>query len=159
MRWSRRQADVPGTTSVLRFPSGIQVELVLRDAAEAVEPLDDDAEAQEPSGAIDRPGRPSGAGLAPFDARALLVWTMAGFSLFGGRRRPSMKDVLREARAIVVALEIEDHADNITRVAEALGTSRRVVRGYLRRMGLYDWTRMKSDDEGAEVHEEARLDG
>lgn len=158
MRWSRRHADVPGTTSVLRFPSGIQVELVLRDAAEAVERLDD-AEAQEPSGAIERPGRPSRAELASFNARALLVWTMAGFSLFGGRRRPSMQEVLREARAIVVALEIEEKADNITRVAEALGTSRRVVRGYLRRMGLYDWTRMKGDDERAEVHEEASLDG
>lgn len=159
MRWSRRQADTPSTTSVLRFPSGIQVELTLRDAAESVARLDDEAEAQEPSGAIERPGRPSRAGLASFNARALLVWTMAGFSLFGGRRRPSMQEVLREARAIVVALEIEEKADNITRVAEALGTSRRVVRGYLRRMGLYDWTRMKGDDERAEVHEEASLDG
>lgn len=166
MKWSRDGGDVPGTASVLRFPSGIQVELVLCGPveAEAVGLPDAPAEpsegAPEPTKAAnDGPGQPPQAGLSPFNARALVVWNMAGLSLFGGGRRPTLQDVLEEARAIVVALEIEEKADNITRVAEALGTSRRVVRGYLRRMGLYDWTRMKSDDEDADVHEEARLDG
>lgn len=155
MRWSRDGIDVPGAASVLRFPSGIQARIMMCEPPDEATLGPQEPENEEP----DLLARGQQLGLTPFNVRALVVWNMAGLSLFAGGRRPSLHDVLEEARAVVVALEIEEKADNITRVAEALGTSRRVIREYLRRIGLYDWTRAKGDDEDpADAQEEARVD-
>lgn len=71
------------------------------------------------------------------DAGAWIAWSVVGLVLFSGGRTPTLAEVVAEARRLLLALLMERLGGNITRVARAAGTSRRMVRERLRAAGLY----------------------
>ena len=95
-------------------------------------------------------GRPLPERVFDVDAGALLAWTVAGLILFSERGSPSWRKVAREAKRVLLALNMERTGGNITRVAEALDSSRRMVRDTLKATGLYTLD-LEGDAEPAEV--------
>lgn len=166
MRWSRDGSKVPDELLVLGFPNGVQALLDLHQLADGDDEDDeDDEDARAPARTSRGQREAPPLGLAPANARALVAWHMAGISLFAGGRQPSLREVLHEAKSVVLALAVDRNSENITHVALALGASRRAVRTHLQSVGLYDWTRIETDDGedggelGTELVEEARIDG
>lgn len=166
MRWSRDGSKVPDELLVLGFPNGVQALLDLHQLGDENDEDDEDDEGVRGPARTSRgqqEARPLG--LPAANARALVAWHMAGISLFAGGRQPSLREVLHEARSVVLALAMERNSENITHVALALGASRRAVRNHLQSVGLYDWTRIEADDGedggelGTELVEEAHIDG
>jgi len=71
------------------------------------------------------------------DVGAWVAWSVTGLLLFSGDRQPTMRMVIQESRRLLLALYLGRHDNNITRIAEATGTSRRAVREHLKATGLY----------------------
>lgn len=71
------------------------------------------------------------------DVGAWLAWELVGLRLLSGNRLPNMQAFSTAARWVLLIAAIERFDGNITRMAEALGTSRRALRGQLKAAGLY----------------------
>lgn len=70
------------------------------------------------------------------DVPAWTAWAHAGFRLFAGGRLPTMREVVREARRVALAVSAERHGGNITHIARALGLQRHCARKELVEAGL-----------------------
>lgn len=103
------------------------------------------------------------------DAASWIAWTMAGLhacALPEGeddgvpRRRgpwvPSARTMVREARRVAMVLAMTRYSGNISRAAEALGTSRRALRETLKTAELYPWGEGSEGDEPTSHDEDAR---
>jgi hypothetical protein len=86
------------------------------------------------------------------DVTAWIGWALAGLYACAlpsenaegeARRRgpwvPPIRAMVREARRAAAVIAMVRHGGNVTRAAEALGTSRRALRDTLKRAGLYPW--------------------
>jgi len=70
------------------------------------------------------------------DVACFSAWTLVGLELFSGKL-PSLHEVSVAARRVVLFAARERYAGNITWMAKALNTSRRSLREYLKKAGLY----------------------
>lgn len=73
------------------------------------------------------------------DASGWLAWSLAGLRLFDGPDLPPLRDARDEARRLLVSLAMLRNRGTISRAAQALGTSRKVLRDHLRDAALYPW--------------------
>lgn len=71
------------------------------------------------------------------DVGAWIAWSLCGLELFAGAP-PSSKHAASECRRIVLALAMLRAGGNISEAARLVGSSRKVLREHLRRLGLYD---------------------
>lgn len=69
------------------------------------------------------------------DTGAWVAWSAAGLLLFSRKPYPSIKEVLTEARRVLLCLVVERMGGNITHSAALLRTSRRAMRTHLRAAG------------------------
>lgn len=88
------------------------------------------------------------------DATAWIGWALAGLyacalpsenaeredeARRGGPWVPPIRGMVREARRAAAVIAMVRHGGNVTRAAQALGTSRRSLRDTLKAAGLYPW--------------------
>ncbi|MCA9709114.1 MAG: hypothetical protein KDK70_24940 [Myxococcales bacterium] len=73
---------------------------------------------------------------ADVDVGSLAAWALAGLQLFSGDL-PTSREVVKVARRIVLLAALARYDGNITRMAEALETSRRALRDQLKAADLY----------------------
>lgn len=85
------------------------------------------------------------------DATAWIGWALAGLyacalpsehdgeARRGGPWVPPIRAAVREARRAAAVIAMVRHGGNVTRAAQALGTSRRSLRDTLKAAGLYPW--------------------
>ena len=71
------------------------------------------------------------------DLGAFLLWTLSGVRLFYRPEIPPSQSVTSESRRVILLVARIRYRGNITRMATALGTSRRAVRESMKRLGLY----------------------
>ncbi len=79
------------------------------------------------------------------DVGAWAAWTLAGLHLFSGNDLPNIRTFTTVSRRVLLLAATERFKGNITRMATALGTSRRSLRQQLKVAGLYV-ERSSSDD-------------
>ncbi|MEX1366002.1 MAG: helix-turn-helix domain-containing protein, partial [Nannocystaceae bacterium] len=71
------------------------------------------------------------------DGGALSGWTVVGLRLFSGGSLPDIRAFTKAARWVLLFAATERFDGNISRMAAALGTSRRAIREQLKGAGLY----------------------
>ncbi|MEX1367510.1 MAG: helix-turn-helix domain-containing protein [Nannocystaceae bacterium] len=86
-------------------------------------------------------GRQSPEAIERLDVGAWIAWSLCGLELFAGAL-PSSKHAASECRRIVLALAMHRTGGNISETARIVGSSRKVLREHLRRLGLYDLERL-----------------
>ena len=87
-------------------------------------------------------GEPVPPRVTELDAGAWIAWCMAGLPLFGGglsTGMPSLGRACCTAKCLVLALAMLRTGGNLSGVHRLTGTSRKIIRDNLRRLGLYPW--------------------
>lgn len=117
---------------------------MLRDLCHLLEGLAVHHSANEAISAAQRIPLDNPAVLDDVDMEIWAVWALTGLRLFSGDP-PTLRVVTLESRRVLLLAALGRHGGNITRMARAVGTSRRVLREHLKAAGLYSRGGIQAD--------------